>query len=101
MVVLPDGDMIEMRWKSVSYIYGEKKILFTIVPMMNRPDYVMIPNTEQWIKYLAIEKRNEIIVILEKVNWKRDIQIVCWKKDLRKMQLRMSKSRRGILLQEA
>ncbi len=76
MVVLPDGDMIEMRWKSVSYIYGEKKIVFTIVPMMNRPDYIMVPNTEQWIKYLAIEKRNEIIVILEKVNWKRDIQVV-------------------------
>ncbi len=76
MVTLPDGDMIEMRWKSVSYIYGEKKIVFSIVPMMNKADYIIVPNAEQWTKYGSIEKRNEIIVILQKVNWKRDISIV-------------------------
>lgn len=76
MVILPDGDMIEMRWKSVSYIFGEKKIVFSIIPMMNSADYIMVSNAEQWTKYLSIEKRNEIIVILEKVNWKRDINIV-------------------------
>lgn len=76
MVILPDGDTIEMRWKSVSYICGKKKIVFSIVPMMNKADYIIVPNAEQWTKYLAIEKRNEIIVILQEVNWKRDINIV-------------------------
>ena len=76
MVILPDGDQIEMRWKSVNYIFGQKKIVFSIVPMMNKADYVLVPNAEQWKKHLAIEKRNEIIVILQHVDWKRDINIV-------------------------
>ena len=76
MVILPDGDQIDMRWKSVNYIFGQKKIVFSIVPMMNKADYVLVPNAEQWTKHLAIEKRNEIIVILQHVDWKRDINIV-------------------------
>ena len=60
MVILPDGDLIEMRWKSVSYIFGQKKIIFSIVPMMNKADYVLVPNAGQWIFHHILQIKTKI-----------------------------------------
>lgn len=78
-MILPDGAKFEMAWKHTKYINHGNFIVFQIVPMYIGKDIVMIPNMENWKKIsdtFPIEEREEIIFLLERLNWKRDIRII-------------------------
>lgn len=79
MVILPDGVKIEMKWKSVNFIHYERKISFEIIPMFNGADIVIIPTKKAWSDYegiVSFDEREEMIFLIEQINWKRDISIV-------------------------
>ncbi len=79
MIILPDGVKIDMRWKSVKYIKHGDFINFQIVPMYKNKDIVIIPNIKNWEKnknIFSLEEREEIIFLLERLNWKRDIRVI-------------------------
>ena len=79
MIILPDGIKIEMQWKQVTYIKGNDYIVFEIIPMITEKDIIMIPNASSWSAkqdIFSIDERNEIIFLLERIAWKRDIKIV-------------------------
>lgn len=75
MITLPDGNKIDMRWKSVSYLREGKRIKLEIIPMAQGKDIILISTPELWKKYLNIQERDELIVLLEKIAWKRDIRV--------------------------
>ena len=79
MVFLPDNIKIEMQWKQVAYIKGNNQIIFEIIPMMNGKDIVIFPNISSWSSkqnIFSCEEREEIIFLLERIAWKRDIAII-------------------------
>jgi hypothetical protein len=79
MVVLPDGAMIEMSWKQVKYINHDSFIILQIIPMIKAKDIILIPNKERWRNIenvFSLNEREEIIFLLEHINWKRDINII-------------------------
>ncbi|RUT37714.1 hypothetical protein EJP82_27805 [Paenibacillus anaericanus] len=78
MIKLPDGMQIDMRWKTVSFTKGNNKLVLDIEPMMNCEDIVYFPSENEWRKIKCIfsnEERLEIIFLLERINWKRNIKI--------------------------
>lgn len=78
MIKMPDGMQIDMRWKTVSFIKGNKKLVLDIEPMMNCEDIVYFPSENEWreIRYIfSNEERLEIIFLLERINWKRNIKL--------------------------
>lgn len=79
MIILPDGVIIEMQWKQIKYTNYDKYIIFQIIPMMEGRDLVLIPNKKRWNlieSIFTLEEREEIIFLLEKISWKRDLKIV-------------------------
>lgn len=79
MVTLPDEIKVEMHWKNVQYIKGNRKLVFDIEPMVNYEGIIYFPNEEQWKnikKEFSMEERLEIIFLLERINWKRKIKIL-------------------------
>ncbi len=79
MVILPDGIKVEMQWKQVTYIKGDDYAIFEIVPMLDDRDIVIMPNLSNWLtkqERFSKDERNEIIFLLERIAWKRDIKIV-------------------------
>ncbi|MDD3139998.1 MAG: hypothetical protein PHX08_13615 [Lachnospiraceae bacterium] len=79
MVVLPDGAKFEMTWKTVKYINHGDFIVFQMIPMLNDGDIVLIPSSIEWEKMqniFSLEERQEIIFLLERLKWKRDIRVV-------------------------
>lgn len=79
MIVLPDGAKFEMTWKTVKYVNHGDFIVFQIIPMLNDKDIVLLPDSSEWEKInnkFSFEERQEIIFLLERVNWKRDIKVV-------------------------
>ena len=78
MVILPDGAKFKMNWKYITYVNHGNSIHFSIVPMYNGPDIVLFPNMENWEKdgAFSLEEREEIIFLLEHLNWKRNLKIV-------------------------
>jgi hypothetical protein len=79
MVTMPDGAKFYMQWKQVKYVNGNNSIIFDIMPMFKGNDLIIFPNAEQWNKIVNIfnsQERKEIIFLLERINWKRDIKIV-------------------------
>lgn len=78
MVTLPDGAQIDMQWKSVKYANKQHNIVFEIIPMMQESDVVLFPNKRCWKKIAKLfsnRERMEIIFLLEKIAWKRDIRV--------------------------
>ena len=78
MVIMPDGAKFKMNWKYITYVNHGNSIHFSIVPMYNGPDIVLFPNMENWEKdgAFSLEEREEIIFLLEHLNWKRNLKIV-------------------------
>lgn len=79
MIVLPDGIKIEMQWKQVTYMRGKDYVTFEIVPMLKEKDIIIVPNDTKWLTGQNIfsgDERAEIIFLLERIAWKRDIRIV-------------------------
>lgn len=79
MIILPDGAKVEMTWKSVKYINGSNFIVFQIVPMFEGSDIIIIPNIKRWEnieKIFSLAERAEIIFLLERIDWKRNVQII-------------------------
>lgn len=79
MVLLPDNIKIEMQWKQVAYIKGNNYVIFEIIPMLTEKDIVIIPNLSSWSNkqnVFSCEEREEIIFLLERIAWKRDITII-------------------------
>lgn len=79
MIILPDNIKIEMQWKQVIYTRDNNYVLFEIVPMLEEKDIVIFPNLSNWStkqNLFSCEERNEIIFLLERIAWKRDIRIV-------------------------
>jgi hypothetical protein len=79
MVTMPDGVQFDMRWKQVKYSNGSHSIVFEIVPMLRGSDLVVFPNTACWTEILDIfsdQERMEIIFLLERIDWKRDLRII-------------------------
>jgi len=79
MVKMPDGAKFEMQWKQVKYTKNERNIVFEIVPMYQREDIVVFPNSNLWDETQNVfsdHERQEIIFLLERIAWKRDIRLV-------------------------
>lgn len=79
MIILPDGVKIEMQWKQCKYDNNKSYIVFQIIPMLKEKDIVIVPNKNRWKliqDVFSFEEREEIIFLLERINWKRDIQIL-------------------------
>lgn len=76
MLQLPDGNIIDMRWKSISYITNDKRVVFSIEPMFIGGDIVCIPKRENCNEEMSIILRNEFIFLLERANWNRDIVLI-------------------------
>ena len=78
MIILPDGAKLEMQWKQIKYINHNSYILFQIIPMLNENDVIIVPNKEKWRNILnefSFLEREQIIFLLEHINWKRDVKI--------------------------
>lgn len=79
MLILPNGIKMEMQWKQVTYIRDNDYVVFEIIPMLTEKDIVMFPNLPSWLnnqKVFSSDERQEIIFLLERTAWKRDIKIV-------------------------
>lgn len=79
MITLPDGAKIEMQWKQVTYIKGDNYIIFEIIPMLAEKDIVVFPDLVNWTTkqdVFSVDERAEIIFLLERIAWKREIRIV-------------------------
>lgn len=79
MVTMPDGAQFEMQWKQVKYMNGEHSIIFEIVPMYQGSDIVIFPYAPLWTEVQNVfsdQERLEIIFLLERIAWKRDIRVV-------------------------
>ena len=78
MIEMPDGVKIDMQWKKVKYINGKNNITFEIIPMFSGKDVVIIPNYENWKEIFDIfseKERGEIVFLLERPNWTRDVRV--------------------------
>lgn len=78
MVVLPDGIAFEMQWKKVKYIKKNNFMTFQIVPMIKDADIVILPTKKNWKTIentFSQDERWEIIFLLERIKWKRDIKV--------------------------
>lgn len=79
MIILPDGTKIEMQWKQVTYIKDNDYVVFEIIPMLTEKDIIIIPDLTNWVnkqQVFSSDERQEIIFLLERTAWKRDIRIV-------------------------
>lgn len=79
VIELPDKIKLDMKWKSISYIKGDMQIIFEIIPMYEESDIVIIPNRERWKVIndtFNYEEREEIIFLIERIDWKRTVNIV-------------------------
>lgn len=79
MIILPNGNKFEMQWKQVTYIRDNDFVVFEIIPMLTEKDIVMFPNLSNWLnkqEVFSSDERQEIIFLLERIAWKRDIKIV-------------------------
>lgn len=79
MVILPDGALVEMQWKQIKYQNHDNYIVFPIVPMVTNEDIIILPNKNKWkdIEYIfSFEEREEIILLIERIAWKRDIKLI-------------------------
>lgn len=79
MIFLPDDIKIEMQWKQVTYIRNSNYAIFEIIPMMTGKDIVIFPNILSWStnqKCFSCREREEMMFILERIAWKRDIRIL-------------------------
>lgn len=79
MVILPDDIKIEMQWKQVIYIKSNNYVVFEIIPMLTGKDVVIFPNRLNWStkqNLFSCDERAEIIFLLERIAWKRDLRIV-------------------------
>ncbi len=79
MVTMPDGAQFEMHWKQVKYINGGHSVIFEIVPMFQGKDFIIFPRAQLWTEAQNVfsdQERLEIIFLLERIAWKRDIRVV-------------------------
>ena len=79
MVTMPDGVQFEMQWKQVKYINGRHSIIFEIVPMYQGKDIIIFPSAQLWTEAQNVfsdQERLEIIFLLERIAWKRDIRVL-------------------------
>ncbi len=79
MVTMPDGAQFEMQWKQVKYINGGHSVVFEIVPMFQGKDIIIFPSAQLWTEAQNVfsdQERLEIIFLLERIAWKRDIHVV-------------------------
>lgn len=79
MVTMPDGARFEMQWKQVEYINGGHNAIFEIIPMLTGRDIVLFPTAELWAEAQDVfskQERLEIIFLLERIAWKREIRVV-------------------------
>jgi len=79
MVTMPDGAQFEMQWKQVKYINGGHSAVFEIIPMFQGRDVITLPSASVWIEdqnEFSGQERLEIIFLLERIGWKRDIRVV-------------------------
>lgn len=79
MVTLPDGTQFDMQWKKVTYIKEGHSAAFEIYPMFYGADIVMMPTAYLWENAQSVfsgQERLEIIVLLERIRWKRDLRVV-------------------------
>jgi hypothetical protein len=76
MIVMPDGAKLDMRWKSISYIVGDQKLVFPIVPMYDSPDVVCIPNKDRFSNANELERRDELIFLIQTTAWKRELKFL-------------------------
>jgi hypothetical protein len=76
MIALPDGNTLDMRWKSVSYIVNQNRVVFPIEPMAKGADIVFVPLPENCNGVMDSKLRNEFIFLLKITSWKRKINIV-------------------------
>lgn len=74
MVNVDNKTTIEMGWKSLIFISDNDKIIFVIEPMIDEPDIIYIPEPAQWNNSTSriSEKRNEILSIINSIEWNRD-----------------------------
>lgn len=78
MVTMPDGAQFEMQWKQLKYMNGGHSVAFEIVPMFQGKDIIIFPNTQLWTEAQNVfsqQERLEIIFLLERIAWKRDIRM--------------------------
>jgi hypothetical protein len=76
MVKMPDDAQFEMQWKQVKYTNSGHSVVFEIVPMLQGRDIIIFPNADFWTKdqnLFSDQERLEIIFLLERIAWKRDI----------------------------
>lgn len=79
MVTMPDGAQFEMQWKQVKYMNGGHSATFEIVPMNQGKDIVIMPSAKLWNEAQSAfsdQERLEIIVLFERIAWKRDIRVI-------------------------
>lgn len=79
MVTMPDGAKFEMQWKQVKYINGGHSAVFEIVPMYRGKDIIIFPSAQLLTEAQNVfsdQERLEIIFLLERIAWKRDIRVV-------------------------
>jgi len=80
VIILPDGAKFEMSWKQVKYINHNDFIVFQIIPMFKDRDIIIVPSIKMWNKIestFSVKEREEIIFLLERIDWKRDIKVIC------------------------
>jgi hypothetical protein len=76
---MPDGVQFEMRWKQVKYMNGGHSASFEIIPMFQGKDIILFPNARIWAESqnaFSDQERLEIIFLLERIAWKRDIRVI-------------------------
>ncbi|MDR1322211.1 MAG: hypothetical protein LBK56_12455 [Gracilibacteraceae bacterium] len=79
MVTMPGGAQFEMRWKQMKYMNGGHSASFEIIPMFQGKDILLFPDTQIWAKSQNVfsnQERMEIIFLLERIAWKRDMRVV-------------------------
>jgi virulence-associated protein VagC len=76
---MPDGAQFEMQWKQVKYMNGGHSAVFEIVPMYQGKDIIIFPTAQLWTEAQNVfsdQERLEIIFLLERIAWKRDIRVL-------------------------
>lgn len=76
---MPDGVKIDMQWKQVKYIKNNQNIIFPIIPMYYKKDLIIVPDIKNWKQILdgfSYSDREEIIFLLERISWKRELRVI-------------------------
>lgn len=73
MIKLPDNSEIQMAWDFASYRRDDKQLVLTVIPMVEGPDLILVPERTKITDPVVLETLDEFLVLLNAIPWKREI----------------------------